>query len=275
MQFIAEVRREAARAAKRWGHPVKLAVRVPSVPETARQLGLDGAGWARAGLIDLLVVTPFWATCEFNMPIATWRQLLDGTSVLLAGGLEVLYRPTPGGKPIEMTPAQAAGAAMAVLAGGADVVYLFNYFPESKPWPAEEFNTTLRAMASRQTLDRLPRTHAVTYRDVRAPGEPPDNPLPATGSQCAFRLQTGPKPIGRKAEVILELESTRGSDLSAPTIRVNGTSCPSPSKQDTAFVYRVPEEARTDEIHVIEATGASGQAMKILRVEFAIGPKGQ
>src|SRR5437899_291666 len=162
-EFIGEVRREMARAAKRWGHPVQLGVRVPSTPETARQLGLDGAAWARAGLIDLLVVTPFWATCEFNMPMTTWRRLMDGTGVLLAGGLEVLYRPTPGGKSIEMTPAQAAGAAMAVLAVGADLVYLFNYFPESKPWPADQFNTTLRAMAGRESLDRLPRRHAVTY----------------------------------------------------------------------------------------------------------------
>jgi len=52
-QFVAEVRRAMAKAAKKWRHPVELGVRVPSTPETARQLGLDGAAWARAGLIDL------------------------------------------------------------------------------------------------------------------------------------------------------------------------------------------------------------------------------
>jgi hypothetical protein len=273
-EFIAQVRRETAQAARRWGHPVRLGARVPSAPETARQLGLDGAAWARAGLIDLLVVTPFWATCEFNMPIATWRRLLDGTEVMLGGGLEVLYRPTPGGKPVEMTPAQAAGAAMAVLSGGADLVYLFNYFPESRPWAAEQFNSTLRAMAGRESLDALARAHALTYRDVRAPGEPADNPLPATGSQCAFRLQTGPKPVRRKVEVVLELETPKAGEPSVPGVRVNGTPCPEPSKQGNIFTYPVPEEARSDEVHVIEVTAASGESIKIARVEFVIGPKG-
>jgi hypothetical protein len=272
--FIAQVRREAAKAARHWGHPIRLGARVPSTPETARQLGLDGAAWARAGLIDLLVVTPFWATCEFNMPISTWRRLLDGTNVMLAGGLEVLYRPMPGGKPIEMTPAQAVGASMAVLSGGADLVYLFNYFPESKPWPAEQFNSTLRAMAGCDSLGALARTHAITYRDVRAPGEPADNPLPATGSQCAFRLQTGSRPVGRKVEVIIELDAPNGGVTSPPAIRVNGVPCPVRARENTTFIYEVPETAQTEEVHVIEASADSGHTMRINRVEFTIAAIG-
>jgi len=272
-EFIIEVRREIARAAKRLKHPIKLGVRVPSTPETARHLGLDGVAWARDGLIDLLVATPFWATCEFNMPIKTWRRLLEGTHVTLAGGLEVLYRPMPGAVAIEMTPEKAAGAAMAVLDGGADLVYLFNYFPESKPWPAESFNKTLRAMADKESLSGLARCHAVTYRDVRAPGEPADHPLPATGNQCAFQLQTGPKPVGRKVQVFLELEAGKGVDPSPPTVRVNSIQCQEPSKQGTAvFIYPVSDPALADELHVIEARTASGSSMKILRVEFHIGP---
>ncbi len=274
-QFIAQVRRETGKAAERLRHPVALGVRVPSTPETARNLGLDGAAWARAGLIDLLVVTPFWATCEFNMPMATWRALLDGTGVVLAGGLEVLYRSMPGGPAIEMTPEQAAGAAMAVLAGGANQVYLFNYFPESKPWPTDRFNATVRAMASREALDPLARRHAVTYRDVHAPGEAADHPLPTSGGQCAFRVQTGPKPVARKVEVLLELERPREGELEPPTVRVNGTPCPAPAKQGAAvFVYPVPDAALADEAHVIETTAAAGKASTIVRVEFAIGAQG-
>ncbi len=193
---------------------------------------------------------------------------------MLAGGLEVLYRPTPGGKPIDMTPEQAAGAAMAVLSGGADLVYLFNYFPESKPWPTEQFNATVRAMAGRESLDALARTHAVTYRDVRAPGEPADNPLPATGSQCAFRLQTGPRPVGRKAEVTLELETPKERELSPPSVRVNGVPCPLRSREKNVFIYPVPEAARSEEVHVIEASAGSSDTMKIIRVEFTISAIG-
>src|SRR5881628_2363219 len=38
-EFIGEVRHEIARAAKRLRHPIKLGVRVPSTPETARRMG--------------------------------------------------------------------------------------------------------------------------------------------------------------------------------------------------------------------------------------------
>jgi len=270
--WIAGVKRDCEQAAKRLKHPVKLGVRVPSTPETARNLGLDGAAWARAGLVDVLVPTPFWATNEFNMPLATWRQLLHGTKCVLAGGLEIRYEPYPGGPAIMMTPELAAGAAMAVLAGGADCVYLFNYFADMHlggQWTKQQYDTTLKAMQSLAALDKLPRRHGVTFRDTRAPGEPSDTPLPASGGICSFRVQTGPKPTGRKVEALIELESP---DTSAPELRVNSVVCPAPKKEGkAAFVYPVPAEALTDEAHVIEATAQGGQAMKIVRVEFAVG----
>ena len=91
--WLLEVRGLTDAAAKRLGHPVQLAVRVPAEPETARQMGLDAVRWAREGLVDLVTVTPFWETSDFNMPVRLWRRLLDGTGVSLAGGLEILVRP--------------------------------------------------------------------------------------------------------------------------------------------------------------------------------------
>ena len=273
-QFIRDARRECQKAGRRLGRPLKLGVRVPSTPETARSLGMDGVAWARAGLIDLLVPTPFWATCEFDMPMPTWHRLLEGTQVTLAGGLEIRYQPSPGGPARMMTPELAAGAAMAVLAGGADLVYLFNYFASmhlGDQWTKEQYDRTLNAMSSLDELDKLPRRHAVTYRDVRAPGEPADASLPASGNILAFRLQTGPEPAGRDVSVLLELE---GEQVAAPELRVNGTLCPAPQKQsDAVFVYPVPEKALADEAHVVEAAAPGGNPMKITRVEFAIGPK--
>jgi hypothetical protein len=172
-----------------------------------------------------------------------------------------------------MTPSQAVGAAMAVLAGGADLVYLFNYFPESKPWPTEPFNTTLRAMRNQESLAQLPRTHAVTYRDVRAPGEPADNALPATGTRAAFRLQTGPKPQARKVEVLLELDATDTNEIVPPAVRVNGTACAALARDGAAvFRYLVPKPALADGAHVVEAEAGGGKPFKIVRVEIVIGP---
>ena len=262
------------KAAKRLGHPVKLGCRVPSTPETARRLGTDGVAWAREGLIDLLVPTPFWASCEFDMPIATWRRLLDGTRTTLAGGIEVRYHPFPGAPARHMSAELATGAAMAVLKGGADAVYLFNYFGVghglAKQWGAERYNQVVKAMGSIETLDKLPRRHALTYRDVRAPGEPADHALPATGIGCSFRIQTGPKPSPqRKVEVLFELKDVPAKP---PRARVNGVRCPNPPRQDDkAFVYTVPAKAFADEAHVIAVEVADGKPVTIVRVEFAVG----
>jgi hypothetical protein len=273
-EWITDVRQACRKAGRRLGRPVQLGVRVPSTPRTARNLGLDGAAWARAGLIDLLVPTPFWATCEFDMPMNTWRRLLNGTGCALAGGLEIRYQPMPAAQADTMTPELATGAAMAVLSGGADFVYLFNYFADMHlggHWTKGQYDATLRAMASIEALDRLPRRHAVTYRDVRAPGEPSDNPLPASGGILSFRLQTGPKPVGRDAEVLLGVQP---ADTPAPELRVNGTLCPAPSKEgDAAFRYAVPGDALADGAHVVEATATEGKPLTIVRVEFAVGPK--
>jgi hypothetical protein len=71
-------------------------------------------------------------------------------------------------------------------------------------------------------------------------------------------------------EVLLELEG----DMTPPTVRVNGTLCAAPNTQSAGvFVYSVPEVALADESHVIEASASDGKSMKIVRVEFSIGPK--
>ena len=120
-------------------------------------------------MIDVLVTTPRWATLEFDLPISQWRQALGNAKVALLGGLEVLYRPVPGGPASTVSPELAIGAATSVLSQGADAVYLFNYFPGTFPVPA--YQETLKAMASLKSVQKLPRRVGVTYRDITAPGE--------------------------------------------------------------------------------------------------------
>ncbi len=272
-QWLAQVRKLCQERPAAAGGPVRLGCRVPSTPETARMLGMDGARWARSGLIDLLVPTPFWGTCEFNMPTRTWRQLLDGTGCALAGGLEIRYQPWPGAAAPLMSPELALGAAAAVLAGGADFVYLFNYFADMHlggHWTKQQYDRTLAAMHSLPELDKLPRRHAVTYRDIVAPGEPYSPPLPAGGDRCTFRLQTGPKPSGGKVELLLELEAPAQGELVAPQARVNSVMCAAPAHEGKAvFLYPVPPEALAEEETVVEVTGSG---MRIVRVEVAVSP---
>ncbi len=292
--WIAQVRVECDRAAKRLGHPVRLGVRVPSRPETARRCGLDAVAWAHAGLVDVVVAAPFWATAEFDMPMLEWRRLLAGTPVQLAGGLEVRYQPVPDGPAQMISPELAAGAAMAVLHGGADLVYLYNFFPGradsprfwaaelARDWGADRYRTVIRSMQSEALLDRLPRAHAVTYRDIRAPGEPADNALPATDHKqdmpwppgCAFRLATGPKPQGRKTALTIEF-APGSRDPGTVRVFVNGTEChPRPAAVGLTYAYPVPAEGLQDEAQVVEVLPHPGAPFTIVRLELAIAAAG-
>lgn len=69
--FIEETRAVTQAAAKRLGHPVELAVRVPTTPWIARRRGLDAAAWAQAGFVDLIIASPFWDSADSDVPIET------------------------------------------------------------------------------------------------------------------------------------------------------------------------------------------------------------
>ncbi len=210
--WIREVRKLVDETAAKRGHPIRLGVRVPSHPEVVLGMGLDAITWAKEGLIDLLVVTPRWATLEFDMPIQRWRQLLGASKTTLAGGLEILYRPWPDGPATAVTPELATGAALSVLSGGADAVYLFNYFQDECPgWPLSVYQKTLKAMASLDSLVKQPRCVGITYRDITAPGENYQPPLPATGKELVFRLKLGPIPNTRcLCELLIGLSAFTG-----------------------------------------------------------------
>lgn len=280
--WMRRVKKECARAAERRGHPVKLGVRVPSRPETARKLGMDAVAWAKEGLVDLVAPSPFWATCEFDLPMLEWRRLLEGTEVSLVGCLEIRYQPVPNGPATMMTAELATGAALSVLHGGADQVYLFNYFPSlhglTKEWGAERIDQVFSTMRDAHSLVKLSRRHAITFRDVRAPGEPLDNALPATDLQvdmpspsgCALRINTGPKPVNQTVELLLEFEKG-GIDSSELRVYVNSRLCElkqvSPERVAT---YSIPCELMENESQNVDIIGGKPRAFTIVRAEIAV-----
>ena len=287
--WMRRVRAECDRAAVRLGHPVLLGVRVPARPETARRSGLDGVAWAREGLVDLVVPTPFWTTTDFDMPMTEWKRLLAGTSARLAGGIEIRYQPVPNGPAIMMSPELAAGVSLPLLHDGADLIYLFNYDPlpllrmdtadgKAKLWPADTMNTMYHALQSETALAAQARLHAVTYRDYRAPGEPTDNALPATDTHadfqwppgCAVRIATGPKPVSRAVELRVEYSA---QTIAPEKLRlyVNGTECPAATGgTGLTRTYPLAETLLQDEAQVVEAIAPKDATFSIVRLEIFI-----
>ena len=79
-EFIEMCREYATDAADRIGHPVSLSVRVPTLPETAFELGLDAEQWAAEGLVDLIVVTNFYASNDYAIPLDEWNRLIGNVA---------------------------------------------------------------------------------------------------------------------------------------------------------------------------------------------------
>ncbi|MHB8898433.1 MAG: hypothetical protein ACYC6Y_06775 [Thermoguttaceae bacterium] len=273
--WLGEVRRLVDEAAARRGHPVRLGVRVPFDPETALALGLDAPAWARGRLVDLVTVTPRWRTMVFDIPIGRWRELL-GDQVALGGGLEVRYHPHPAASTVvAMDPDNAVGAAVAVLSQGADAVYLFNYF-QNAAWPLTQYQGLLGKFSSLDELSKLPRRHAVTVREVVAPGQGFRPSLPAVGKDLSFRLPLGPRPPADwKVVVTLELA---GPDAGpAPLLKVNDTAG-QPAASETlganrVLTWSVPVQAvsgkNTDTIAV---ASQSSESITVHRVEVRLSP---
>ncbi|MBS0632525.1 MAG: hypothetical protein JSS11_11465 [Verrucomicrobia bacterium] len=284
--WMRRVRAECDKAAARLGHPVLLGVRVPSRPETARRCGLDGVAWAHEGLVDLVVPTPFWSTTDFDIPVTEWKRLLAGTRTTLAPGIEIRYQPVPNAPAEMMSPALVVGASLPLLHAGADAVYFFNYDPfplydlpdtrqpgtDQKLWTPATYAATFHALRSAATLAAQPRLHAVTFHDVRAPGDPADAALPATDTRadfpwppgCAIRIATGPKPT---TDAELHLQFTADSTPEKVRLFINSRELPAPTAPG---IYKVPAALLQDEAQVIEIVSAPGTKFSVTRVELSV-----
>ncbi|OPZ88182.1 MAG: hypothetical protein BWY76_00078 [bacterium ADurb.Bin429] len=279
--FTAEVRKLLDGWEHTRGHRIFLGARVPSRPMTALRLGMDAVAWARKGIVDWLVVTPFWATCETDMPIELWRTLLDGTGVTLCAGLEVLLRPYPGYPAHPCNALETVrGAAAAMLDRGADRVYLFNYMDGETAMAnvEEDYGALLREVGDLKTLKDKPRRHVVTFADTWAPGEAEGYLLPSAmsaGSWKTFRLPTGPAPSGA-SEVILGIQDGLALAYDSLEVRVNGAPCAfadaitlaDPKPAFPTYAYIIPDHTLHRGDNVVEIL--AHEAVTVGWVEIAV-----
>ncbi len=196
LEFIRQVRQLTNEWTLHRGHSIKLAVRVPAVPEYARGMGLDGIAWARAGLVDMLVPTPFWETADFDIPIERWRELLgvDADKVILAAGMEGNIRGCRMPSELIVNNCETMrGFTAATLDRGADQIYLFNHFTT----PSKQGRGRIFYEAGQlKTVVDQPRRHIVTFHDIVPPGVVKATALPflinSPSNPAQFRIHTGP-----------------------------------------------------------------------------------
>ena len=265
-EWMVEVRKVVRAAEKKWKHAITLAARVPARPEVSLGNGLDAVTWAKRGLIDHLIVAPFWATTDFDIPVERWLELLDGTGVGVTAGLEILIQPYPGAERLPNTPERRRGAAMAHLARGSQGIYVFNYFNTPKKYPF-----LLEEMGSVETLKGKDRSYLVTYVDIPLSGKPVPPALPRTlapGDAAEFRLFIGPKPIqGARGEISLGLSGTGAEEAGAARVSING----GPTATDSEAGLFVFERSLFQEgYNTVAVTNAGAATLKVTSVEVSV-----
>lgn len=275
-------------AEEKWGHPIKIGVRLPDTPEKCLRLGFDFFHWIDRGILDLITVTPRWSSIDNNMPIDLWRRILKGKNVELAAGLEILIDAynRRGRRYLPNIYETAIASACAYDFLGADAIYLFNYMDGIVPSKTQDdsiysdptiYHRFLTTAADYDKAAMEPRRHVLTYDDVYAVGAPGQKQLPVliagkketTTSYSALRIVTGKIPAGREVVVVIGLAKDETYDIRDLSVFVSARPCtligsvPAMALQyeDMDYVaFRVENDGTLPPVSVVEVGLADGKA---------------
>jgi len=284
--FMRDVRALTHASAEKRGHAIKLGARVPTHPDAAAGLGMDGVTWLREGLVDMLVPTPFWTASDFDIPIELWRRRIGPAAgnIVLAAGLESNLRAYPGGPSVANDLESVRGFAAASLHRGADQIYLFNYMdPGPMPGGPQAYRELLEKGLGLDVVTQAPRRHVVGFRDTVPPGMPNDAALPVDGFKGGvLRIYTGAKPDNGRVVFVAGLAEREDVQNAAFEISLNGKPC-KPST-DLADASRCPAAARAiqagcpletvrdgyNEVRIVQLEGQAEQ--QVVWAEIRIDP---
>ncbi len=306
--FVRTVRRQTQAAARRRGHPVGLAVRVPDTPEFALGLGFDAVAWAREGLLDMLIPSGWWDGYA-DVPVEDWRAQIGptATNCLIMPCTAETYACTKKGFMMANSLASMRGYAAQLYDRGADGIYLFNHFglvnsimrlrdPAGQTTQDGRRADLLRAAGDVAGATNQPRVHALAMHDMLPERSSYRQPLPATlapQQPATFKLQTGPRPT--TGRYVLRVGLDKAADLAAVklAVRLNGSVCraladmPAPAKPDPRLdqprlnvcevaprilQFEAPLAAVVRGYNTVELSVAQGQAQTVIWLEVLVEP---
>ena len=169
-EVMREIRNAADAAAKRRGHPVKVAATVLSSPETALGSGTDAVTWAKEGLIDILLVANFWASVDFETPWREWCEMIHvvNPKIRIVPRLDDGVMKTPY-KRLFMGETDYNGYFERLLAQGCRDFGFFNVFVKknSKPW---KWDLAVAKGIVPELVRAKRRTYPASFRDAGPQG---------------------------------------------------------------------------------------------------------
>lgn len=242
--FIAEVRRVTDKAAEKWGHEVYLLIRLMRDIETNLAFGFDAEAMVKRRLVDIISVSPRWASNDSDMPISNWKAHFPDTPIY--AGITDLTSLKP------VTYETAAGLSAAYLSDGADKIYLYNFFNDPD-YPSLAYAKAHRTCGDLATLEGVRRRFTVLYQDIAAEGKPAYHPLPASAKDISLSVLTGPLFYGERASLLLGFDAE--IDEGSVSVLVNGISplwrarAPQPenaTENGVFYVFSLSADALTD-----------------------------
>ena len=289
MDFMHQVRELAKQFSAKRDHPIKVAVRVPALPETARSMGLDAIAWAHADLIDMLIVSPRWDTADFDIPVERWIELLGpaAATLTIVACMTDRIQPFYGPDFIFDSVEPMRGFAASMLDRGAEQIYLFNHMPDPS---GPSWQAIYDQGGRRETVLARPRRHIVTFHDVAPFGIAPVLELPAILTRpslylrpAQFRIHIGPKPQAGRTIIRMGLTDKAGVAQVGVTARLNSVACnpwadlPQPeqfacSNCARVMQFDIPLEAMQRGYNVVELILTEGKDQEIVWVEIYIDP---
>jgi hypothetical protein len=252
-EFMAQVNEIVAKYEKKYGHKIKIAVRINRDIEENRYFGFDVRHWAKNDWLDVIIPATYWGSSDSDMPIEKWVEEMKEYGIEVWAGLECSIM----NNARIHTIASLAGYTAQYLGQGADKIYLYNMFGYSK-----DGYDVCKSLEAAQSAER--RSYIVTESNCTpygVEGIKPWRPIPfvikagETNTDIVINhsLLNSEKDtvvyIG--ANSVSALDARRGGVLS---VKYNGVECEylgiskkSYMKEETSYgfvlTFKVPKEA--------------------------------
>ncbi len=277
-EFTREVKNHVDAAAKRWGHPIKINVRVPVRPEDALQTGLDVFSWAEEGLIDMVTPSPYFQSTSSTMPVNIWRRLLPDR-VTLAPCLEQHVSGGSGFGRMRTTAEADTGFANTCFGQGADAIYLFNHMFRDGCADLDKQRAAYSWLGNPEETAGRARRHIVTPHEGIPEGSTGQNAfcseLPP-GRCISVRVNAGPGNNNRRGHVLLGFD--REVPLGQLEVRLNTVPCsgspdfalPEFPENMTGVAFAIPPGTLHNGENMIEVRNLSDGQLLLQWAEIAI-----
>ena len=253
--FMRETRKAANEAAAKWGHPVRVAVRVPGRPNEALRQGMDVSSWAREGLFDILIPSHRDTGSEQDLQIRLWRQLAPAP-VILAPCVDCVIFSNPGWM-LFCDNDTDFGFASNYYQQGADTLYLYNHFPNQATRKPDMQDFIGVAHNPAECASRV-RRHIVTRHNINGVEGVfqelcyPDFIWPRC-CNGGVMINAGQATGGRKAKVIIGATVPMDIDVLVNTVRCpllpDGTPLPRLPEKKGVSAHFVQAEIPADVLH--------------------------